>query len=586
MSRFSSRLIGGISGVFLTLSLLSFVGCGDDTDLVRDIQNRRQDRAQERSQQDHLGEVFALLQQYVDLEPDRAKRQIAYHLNRWSESREEVNAEPTSLVKTLREVFSLEELTKQLTNQTFQATDTQHLRDCFLFSQLYGWIDTPNLDDPLLEAWFAEKEKDWEPADVDTLRTATRLFDWTVRNVALEYDIPASPAPPGPSFSFGMKFRGAGYRQTDYQTAMRGIGDALQRAGVFTQLCRQAGITAAVLATIDGQTGELKPFCIGVLVADELYLFEPKLGIFVPGPGQVGIATLSEARRDALVLRRLGIAGLDQFTYKTTKSDVQQCAALINVLPEAVALRMKKLQGGLTGNRRMVVYVDADQMAAQLDAVTGISSVRLWDVPVLAEIYKATCDAHAERDPLFAFWYVARWAMMESDVENSENLARGRWLHLLGQFTDDEDESVRGARTLYLSQRAPEFEIEDLRINVDLQQAYGIRRELGTDSADYERQVAQIQGFIRMGKRTATYWLSLLQADDGRRETAEGWIAKRVLDEKQQSFWIPSARYNLARLAESLGQTERALELYKREGEPQEHGNRIRARLLSRAKSE
>ncbi|MEO1618758.1 MAG: hypothetical protein AAFV88_23105 [Planctomycetota bacterium] len=561
-------------------------GCGDDTDLVRDIQNRRQNRAQERSQQDHLGEMFALLNQFIDLEPERAQRQIAYHLNRWSESRDGDGGQVTELLKTVRDIVPPEQLQESLQSETFQTSDVRHLRDCFLFSQLFSWIDVPELDDPLLVGWFNEKEDSWKQADVDALRTATRLFDWTVRNISLEYDVPASPSPPGPSMPLGMKFRGAGYRQTDYQTLMRGVGDKFQRAGVFTQLCRQAGIPAAVLGTIDGKTGDVKPFCVGVLVAGELWLFEPKLGIFVPGPGQVGIATLSDARQDPLVLRRLGIAGLDQFTYPIKRTDVQQCAALLNVLPESLAPRMQKLQGGLTGRRRMVVHVDADQLAKELDAVTGISSVRLWDVPLLAEVYQQVCNNYAERDPMFNFWYVARWAMMESDSEMADNLSRGRWLHLIGRFSDIEDENLEGARSLYLAQRKPEFEIEDLRIDVDLQLQYGIRRGLDTNSAEYDQQVAQVQTLILMGKRTATFWLSLLQADDGRTETAEGWLSKRVLDETQPSIWTPAARYNLARLLETLGKTEEAIELYKREGEPQEHGNRIRARLLARSTAE
>ena len=39
----------------------------------------------------------------------------------------------------------------------------------------------------------------------------------------------------------------------------------------------------------------------------------------------------------------------------------------------------------------------------------------------------------------------------------------------------------KGARTHYLTQRAPEFEIDDLRIDVELQKSYGIRRELRSD---------------------------------------------------------------------------------------------------------
>ncbi|KAA5540303.1 tetratricopeptide repeat protein [Roseiconus nitratireducens] len=562
--------------------MVALVGCGDDTALVRKIQNQRQAKQQMVTQQDHLAEIFVLLRQYIDLEPEKAERQIAYHLNRWSESKPEPDAKVPELLDTVKGVMPPDQLTRRSGSLTFLPGDADHLRDCYLFNTLYNWVDTDQHDESLLTDWFKAQEKELGGETVAQLKTATRLFDWTVRNIALEADFDQTPAPPGPSFPLGMEFRGPGYRQTDYQTLIRGTGDGLQRAGVFTQLCRQAGIPAAVLASIDDSTGDLTPFCVGVLLGDQIYLFEPRLGIFVPGPGQEGIATLAQARRDPLVLRRLSIAGFDQFTYPIAKENAQQCAALFNVLPEAISPRMQQLQSGLTGNRRMNVYVDVDQLAADFDAVTGISSVRIWDVPYLAEVYRATCEAYAERDPQFAFWYKARWAMLDGDFDMADKLARGRWQHLTGQFSDDEQESIEGARTLYMQQRAPEFEIDDLRIDVDLQQSYGLRRDLGTGSEQWDQQLTQIQFLMRMGKRTATYWLSLLQADDGRLETAENWFSKRALDEEQQSYWEPSARYNLARVAEALGETDRAIELYKRVGEPQEHGNRVRARLLAK----
>ncbi len=390
-----------------------------------------------------------------------------------------------------------------------------------------------------------------------------------------------SQVPNAPPLPLGMMFEGPGYRQSDYQTVFRGTGDSLQRAGVFTQLCRQASIPAFVLSIPSADSGELNPWCIGVLIGDQVYLFEPQLGTFIPGPNQVGIATLAQARSDDSVLRRLNVPGF--FDYPYSKQDVQQCTALLNVSPEAISSRMKHLQSGLTGNRRMVVYVDVDSLAKRIDEASGIAGVRLWNVPLLAESYEVAMKNAAERDPMFAFWYVSRWAILDAPVVTSEQLARGRWRHLQGQFDTDEKENVEGARTLYLALRAPEFEIEKLDIDVDLQKAYGIRRELGTEKQVYERQIQQVQGMMRLGKRTATYWLSLIQYDDQRFQTAESWLVKRVLDEEQQSFWEPAARYNLARTAERLGNPEQAIELYKTAGDPQEHGNRIRARLVAKA---
>ena len=574
---------GFSSFLFVVLGLAVLTGCQDDTELVRAIQKERQEKEQLTSERDHLGEAFNLLDQYIDLDREKAQRQIAYHLNRWSETKPASEAGSPEIANSIRDIVPAEQLAERLGATNFQPADADHLRDCYLFRSIFSWVDVELHEELLLTEWLDEQEDVIGIDEADNLRTATRLFDWTVRNIALVADEPQEPAPPGPSFPLGMKFRGAGYRQSDYQAVTRGRGDGLQRAGVFTQLCRQAGVPAAVLGTIDGTTGQVTPFCVGVLVGKEIYLFEPTLGIFVPGPDQVGIATLAQARRDAVILRRLGIAGLDQFTYPVKKENVQQCVALFNLLPEAISPRMQQLQSGLTGNRRMNVYVDADEMAKRFDAVTGISSVRIWDVPLLTEVYDAVCRQHAQRDPVFGFWFNARWSMLEEDYGLAKDLARARWRHLTGQFSDVEDEGIQGARSLYLAQRKPEFEIDDLRIDVKLQEKYKIRRsDLDLDGQQFEQQIVRIQAMLLAGKRTATYWLSLLQADDGRTETAASWIEKRVLDEQQLSFWVPAARFNLARLKEKLGQPDEAIEMYKREGEPQEHGNRIRARLLAK----
>ena len=388
--------------------------------------------------------------------------------------------------------------------------------------------------------------------------------------------------PPAPDLPHGMRLHGAGYRQSDYQTVWRGTGDSLQRSGVFIKLCRQASVPAFVLAIQSGDTGSLDPWCVGALIAGEVYLFDFELGTHVPGPGQVGIATLSQARGDAAVVRRLSVPGF--FDYPLSRSDVQQCVALLNVAPESVSPRMKHLESGLTGQRRMHVYVDIDDLVETIDAASGIAGVRVWKRPALTEVYAREMERVVERDPLIAFWYLSPWAILEAEIAMSQQLALGRWRHLHGAFNDDEEENTQGARAIYLAQRAPEFEIEDLRIDVELQKAYGVRRELGMDPETYDRQLQQTQSMMRLGKRTSTYWISLVQYDDQRYDTASNWFTKRVLTKTQQSRWEPSARYNLARTLERLGQHERAIELYKTEGDLQEHGNRIRARLLARAR--
>ncbi len=583
----------------LILAVIVTVGCSDNSARVKAIERQRQARIQADTTVDHLGEVHSLLSRLVELNPQEAQRELVYHLNRWGEAKEFAGDKATPLLKTISAVIPEEQARERTEQASFVGSDTNYLRDCYLFRQISEWVDRESGEDPMLTEWLNEIESQLPEDEVVKLRTAVRLFDWTVRNVGYEplqpekSLLPHPPFPGGmsiPEFSLGMKFQGPGYRQTDYETVWRGLGDSQQRAGVFTQLCRQASITAFVLATQSEQDGTLTPWSVGVLIGKKVYLFEPELGCYVPGPGQVGIATLSQARSDASVLRRLNV--VSYFEYPISNSDVQQSIALLNVTPEAVSLRMKQLESGLTGNRRMKTFVDVDALATEIDAVPGIAGVRLWDVPVLAEVYAAELKAAAMRDPLLTFWSVASWAILDGMSDNAKLLALARWRHLHGQFDKDDEEDAEGARVLYLQQRAPEFEIEDLGIDVNLQKAYGVRRELGMDQKQYEMQLRYAQDLMRMGKNAATYWVSLIQYDDERYETAQTWFSKRVLDSDLISRreltgdvlspWVAAARYNLARSLERSGKFEEAIQLYKTDGDPQEYGNRLRARLLDK----
>tara|TARA_R110002073_G_scaffold5624_21_gene34684 strand:- start:65 stop:1852 length:1788 start_codon:yes stop_codon:yes gene_type:complete len=568
------------------LLMLAILGCSDDATVVQKIQVQRQARLQTETKQDHLGEVHSLLTRLIELNQDESRRQITYHLNRWLDSvpMSESDSQP-KLLKTISDLLPAERVDEIVLGDRFLRSDVSHLRDAYLFGAIAKWVDAPQSDDPLLTTWLAEQEEKLGADQTNQLRSACRFFDWTIRNVALEPFVspPALQITP-PELPLGMIFQGAGYRQTDYESVWRGTGDSLQRAGVFTQLCRQAGITAAMLAIQSTETGELIPWAVGVLVGENVYLFEPALGVFIPGPDQIGIATLAQARSDAAVMRRLNIPGF--YDYPFSKQDVQQNIALLNVLPVGISSRMQHLESRLAGDRRMTVYTDVDQVAEQLDAAAGIAGVRIWEVPVLAEVYHAALEQAAQRDPLLGFWYFSRWAIMDADVESSRLFSLARWRHLHGQFDNDDEANVKGARPLYLSQRKPEFEIADLRIDVDLQKAYGIRRELGMAPEVYDRQVQQAQAMIRLGKQTATYWLSLIQYDDGRYDTAETWFRKRVLEDSQLSHWTPAARYSLGRTIEHLDKVDQAVELYKHTGDIQEHGNRIRARLLQKSESD
>ena len=636
------RFVAVIALVVLGLS----IGCEDNGQAVREIRvAQTRQRAQTNDAVNDLAEAFSLIERLSTLNEQTARRQIKFHLGRWFENHpsrssiggqsspatttadnpsaitaaDSVAASATNsaatnaadsaaatevssaaatevssaaapaivtpeLLDDIRDVVPIDQLRRRYGDPAVTDRDIDLLRDASLYNDIVAWVDLPDgpQTDPLLAPWL-----DALPPSSSSLATASRLFDWTVRNVARESL--RRPSPIGvEDMPADMVYLGPGYRQSDYQTVFRGSGDWYNRAIVFIELCRQSGIPAAVLATTgndqtSGDAGGVsnvqpEPWCAAAIVDGQAYLFDFELDLHIPGPGGVGIATLREARTDESVLRRMNVAGF--FDYDKSIDDVQSCIALLPVTPEDMSPRMRTLQNALTGDLRLVCHVDIDSLRRRVDDAVGVADVRLWDVPIKVDLYREAVDRAADRNPQLAYLDRSAWMMLEAAVPSARQLALGRMRQLRGQFDDDPLDTRRGARGVFMAQRQPEFEIEDLRTDPQLQKRYDVRRMLGVSGEDYDRQIQFAQQLIRAGKRTATYWLSLLQYDDGQFDNAEDWLTQRVLDDTQSYIWNPSAKYLLARTYEKLGRLEEAIELYKTEGLPSEHGNRIRARLL------
>src|SRR5262245_26960564 len=136
---------------------------------------------------------------------------------------------------------------------------------------------------------------------VDNLALAQELFDWTVRNIAVEE-----------KKEVGVELL--------WESLLWGRGPVATRAWIFIELCRQQGLDAAILGYRDPNDPGNKvqsryQFWIPAVVVSqgdsepELYLFEHKWGIPIPGPGGKGVATLTQAAASPQILTQLGAAG-------------------------------------------------------------------------------------------------------------------------------------------------------------------------------------------------------------------------------------------------------------------------------------
>ena len=82
-------------------------------------------------------------------------------------------------------------------------------------------------------------------------------------------------------------------------------------------------------------------------------------------------------------------------------------------------------------------------------------------------------------------------------------------------------------------------------------------------------------------KQHSSYWLGLVHYDSGNYDSASAWFEQRCLALYPDGPWTAGARYNLARCYEANGEYEKARDLYLADDSAQQHGNLVRAKLIT-----
>ncbi len=532
--------------------LLAFAGCRERAPLL-DETNSAAEVAE------YSEELFAVamanLGRLEQFRSGEMLQEIVERLNQWAATRTPPapwRADP--LVDTLPERLRRLPMLEDLDSMRFPRRDGAALQQAVWFRDIARWARGDKLDE---------------------LSRAMHLFDWTIRNIQLDpFEEPSDETGGMPLGRF------------PWETLLLGRGNVLERAWVYIELLRQEGIDAALLALPGADPAapsSLRAWTVGVLIDENVYLFEPVLGLPIPGPdgvfldggGQLGIqpATLAEAASDPSVLRRLD---LDASTpYPVEAADIDRVVALIVASPSELSRRMALVQSHLVGERKLVLTVDAAAQGERFAATERFAGARLWTRPYVIMEQQMTLGDN----PRLVEQRLAEMAPFHVGPESP--LWKGRLLHFKGRFIGED-----GATQYYQAARPPNRELDAFA------QHFYLSMKAAQPEADdavlrqvAEQRAAQEKPALVRAKQDGSYWLGLLAYERRAFSAAIDYLAVRTLEASPNGPWTHGARYNLARVYEATGELERAIsQLASDPLSPSRHGNLLRARWLNELK--
>ncbi len=336
---------------------------------------------------------------------------------------------------------------------------------------------------------------------------ALQLFNWVLRNVQLD--------PPNSPFATA---------QRPWQTLVAGRGSADQRAWIFTLLLRQIGVDAAPLSV----TGDDRVWAVAVRSGEDWSLFDPALGLPLPGPNGTGIATLAQVKADPAILRQLDLDAKQ--TYPVDAAALGKLTALVEASPLYLSKRAKRIEAQLAGEHRVVLTASPSRVAELIRS--QVSAVKLWSIEqrTVAEAEQLSAAARHDLAALYRTFVV------------EPLLWKGRILQFRG------------------NDRRTKLDYADRPIKVytassDPRVFYTLRCR--PSDAELDELAGQQYFFIdqmRLCKELATVWMGAASYDYGDYAVALDYLGSRPSAKKPNTPLAAVARFTLAQTHEQLAE--------------------------------
>src|SRR5690606_17174064 len=102
------------------------------------------------------------------------------------------------------------------------------------------------------------------------------------------------------------------------------------------------------------ETGDasFQPKIVGVMIDENLYLFDVALGLPIPGPNGKGVATIEQAAADDSIFRSLDLDA--EQPYPLSADDFHSVRAFVEASPSYLTKRMHLIGSQLSGDQRIV----------------------------------------------------------------------------------------------------------------------------------------------------------------------------------------------------------------------------------------
>jgi len=294
------------------------------------------------------------------------------------------------------EPFTQEFQLRSLEQLAFGPVDAAYLNRAFLFQDAV---------EELQEDVGQKPRAPGEPLQRWQRRFAEHAFAWCMRHVQYEAR------------------RGEMDTWPPHEVLRRGTGDAEERALVYLALLEQTDLTGCVVLRRQPESTADEPiytiWLVGVLVGDDLLLFDPRRGEMLRQRQEPGTSEHHGGGGEPLTLRRLltqpeCLRQLPEGDRPTAEELKELRLGLFTDLP-ALSPKMKTLETWLGEERKVRLYMDVSARRQQLEqAQLGVPTIywrdrrRAW--------FPAMCTARFVVNPLRQLRYQPRM-VVESDFQ-------------------------------------------------------------------------------------------------------------------------------------------------------------------------